>query len=352
MLAHGVILVTPNWYHTSSSMKLMIDRLVCADGGNPDPTLTHGKDVEKAKDVELAGWPFPKHLAGRVYGLAVHGDVAGIEEARRALSDWLDWLGFIDAGFQSRLARYIWYYQPYATSHDELDKDTDVQAEVRNVARAVAIAVCVLRAGKLSQPDAKLKRPRPKWPRPPRQVIPVPVKQRETPSPCSPNTARARLRQRPRRAGQFRAGGPDTDHLGRARRRGEDALAALVGVATVACLIGDGIWFLAGRRYGLGVLKFLCKVSLSPDSCVRQTESRYGKWGSATLVFGKFIPGVSTVAPPLAGAMNIGWVRFLFFNTLGIFLWVGAAVGIGFVFHAQLVPLLDRFETGTLRTDH
>jgi membrane protein DedA with SNARE-associated domain/rhodanese-related sulfurtransferase len=125
---------------------------------------------------------------------------------------------------------------------------------------------------------------------------------------------------------------------------GKASLAALFGVATVACLIGDGIWFLAGRRYGLGVLKFLCKVSLSPDSCVRQTESRYGKWGSATLVFGKFIPGVSTVAPPLAGAMNIGWVRFLLFNTLGIFLWVGAAVGIGFVFHAQLVPLLDRFE--------
>jgi len=163
VLAHGVILVTPvNWYHTSSSMKLMIDRLVCADGGNADPTLTNGKDVEKAKEVELAGWPFPKHLAGRVYGLVVHGDVAGVEDARRALSDWLDWMGFVDAGFQSRLDRYIGYYQPYATSHEELDRDTDVQEEVRNVARAVATAVAELRAGKLSRPDAQLERARPK----------------------------------------------------------------------------------------------------------------------------------------------------------------------------------------------
>jgi multimeric flavodoxin WrbA len=161
--AHGVILVTPtNWYHTSSSMKLMIDRLVCADGGNPDPTLTNGKDVEKAKELELAGWPFPKHLAGRVYGVVVHGDVAGIEETRYALCDWLDWMGFIDAGIQSRLDRYIGYYQPYATSHEELDRDTAVQEEVRNVARAVANAVGDLRAGMLSRPDAKLERPRPK----------------------------------------------------------------------------------------------------------------------------------------------------------------------------------------------
>jgi multimeric flavodoxin WrbA len=161
--AHGVILVTPtNWYHTSSSMKLMIDRLVCADGGNPDPTRTQGKDAEKAKQIEMEGWDYPKHLAGRVYGVVTHGDVAGIEEARHALTDWLDWMGLIDAGVQSRLDRFIGYYKPYATSHEELDRDIDVQEEVRNVARAVAAAVADLRAGKLSQPDKKLKRPRPK----------------------------------------------------------------------------------------------------------------------------------------------------------------------------------------------
>jgi hypothetical protein len=93
-------------------------------------------------------WPYPKHLSGRAYGLVVHGDVAGIEGVRRALSDWLDWMGMIDAGTQSRLDRYIGYYKPYATSHDELDQDQDVQEEVRNVARAVAVAVRELRAGK------------------------------------------------------------------------------------------------------------------------------------------------------------------------------------------------------------
>jgi multimeric flavodoxin WrbA len=161
--AHAVILLTPvNWYHTSSSMKLMIDRLVCADGGNPDPTLTRGKDAARAKELELAGWPYPKHLAGRVYGVVVHGDVAGIEETRYALCDWLDWMGLVDAGSMARLDRYIGYYEPYATSHEALDRDGGVQEEVRNVARAVAAAVGELRAGTLSVPDANLTRPRPK----------------------------------------------------------------------------------------------------------------------------------------------------------------------------------------------
>ena len=161
--AHGVILLTPvNWYHTGSGMKLMIDRLVCADGGNADPTLTGGKDVEKAKKIELDGWDYPKHLAGRVYGIVTHGDVAGIEETRYALEDWLDWMGLIDAGQMSRLDRFIGYYKPYATSHEELDRDKHVQEEVRNVARAVARAVGELRGGTLSKPDAGLKRPRPK----------------------------------------------------------------------------------------------------------------------------------------------------------------------------------------------
>src|SRR6478609_559166 len=106
--AHGVILLTPtNWYHTSSSMKLMIDRLVCATGGNADPTLTQGKDVELAKRVELEGWDYPNHLAGRVFGVFVHGDVAGIEATRYALTDWLEWAGLIDAGQMSHIDRYI-----------------------------------------------------------------------------------------------------------------------------------------------------------------------------------------------------------------------------------------------------
>jgi multimeric flavodoxin WrbA len=161
--AHGVVILTPvYWYQVPSTLKLMIDRLVCADGGNPDPTSTSGKNAAKAKALELKGWPYPKHLAGRVYGLVVHGDVAGIEGVRRALSDWLDWMGLIDAGPKARLDRYIGYFEPYATSHDALDRDRDVQEEVRNVARAVVTAVREARAGRLSTPDAKLHSPRPK----------------------------------------------------------------------------------------------------------------------------------------------------------------------------------------------
>ena len=161
--AHGVVLLAPvYWYQSPSPLKLMIDRLVCADGGNPDPTSTQGKHPDKAKAIEMAGWPYPKHLAGRAYGVVVHGDVAGIEGVRRALSDWLEWMGFIDAGTQSRLDRYIGYYEPYATSHDTLDRDSAVQEEVRNVARAVGRAVKAIRFGHHQEPDSGLSRPRPK----------------------------------------------------------------------------------------------------------------------------------------------------------------------------------------------
>jgi multimeric flavodoxin WrbA len=161
--AHAVIIISPvYWYQSPSALKLMIDRMVCADGGNPDPTSTSGKKPAKAKKLEMAGWDYPQYLAGRVYGLIVHGDVAGIEGSRRALSDWLDWMGFIDAGSVARLDRYIGYYQPYATSHDALDRDKALQEEVRNVARAVAKAVIELRAGRLQKVQPKLQRPRPK----------------------------------------------------------------------------------------------------------------------------------------------------------------------------------------------
>ena len=161
--AHAVLIVTPvYWYQSPSPLKLMIDRLVCADGGNPDPTSTSGKKADKAKALEMAGWNYPQHLAGRAYGVIVHGDVAGVEGSRRALCDWLDWMGFIDAGAAARLDRYIGYYAPYATSHDALDRDEPVQEEARNVGRAVAKAVVELRAGRLQAVQPVLSRPRPK----------------------------------------------------------------------------------------------------------------------------------------------------------------------------------------------
>jgi len=87
---------------------------------------------------------------------------------------------------------------------------------------------------------------------------------------------------------------------------GELSPSAIFGVAFVACMLGDALWY-RGPRYGRRVMKLLCRVSFSPDSCVRQTEFRFERWGKLTLVLSKFIPGLSTIAPPLAGAMRLGW---------------------------------------------
>jgi len=161
--AHGVMIVCPvNWYQAPSSLKLMIDRLVCADGGNPDPTSTHGKDPARAKEIELNGWPYPRHLAGRAFSVVVHGDASGTENLRRILSDWMEDIGMIPAGHLSHIDRYIGYLAPYATSHDELDKDEDLQEDVRNAARALIRAVKMLRKGMLIPPDQGLHEARPK----------------------------------------------------------------------------------------------------------------------------------------------------------------------------------------------
>jgi multimeric flavodoxin WrbA len=160
--AHGVMIVTPvNWYQASSPLKLMMDRLVCADGGNADPTSTAGKDVAKAKAMELAGWPYPRHLAGRAFAVVAHGDSEGAEGVRRSLSDWLTDMSLQSAGPLAELDRFIGYYKPYATSHEELDRDEAVQDEVRNAARCLLLAVRRLREG--SQPPSEaVAEPRPK----------------------------------------------------------------------------------------------------------------------------------------------------------------------------------------------
>ena len=161
--AHGVMIVCPvNWYQAPSTLKLMIDRLVCADGGNPDPTSTGGKNPLRAKELELKGWDYPRHLAGRLFSVVVHGDAAGVETLRRILSDWLMDIGLIPAGYTALVGSYIGYYEPYATSHDDLDQDTDLHEEVRNAARSLVNAVRLLRRGELKQPDASLRDPRQK----------------------------------------------------------------------------------------------------------------------------------------------------------------------------------------------
>ena len=160
--AHGVMIVTPvHWYQSPSVLKLLMDRLVCADGGNPDPTTTHGKRAAEAKALELAGWSYPRHLAGRAFSVVVHGDAAGAENLRRSLVDWLTDMRLIQAGHAAAIDRYVGYYEPYATSHAALDADTAFQAETCNAARALVQEVARIRKA-MPEPDADLADPRPK----------------------------------------------------------------------------------------------------------------------------------------------------------------------------------------------
>jgi multimeric flavodoxin WrbA len=160
--AHGVMIITPvYWYQAPSVLKLMMDRLVCADGGNPDQTTTHGKQVTEAKALELAGWHYPRHLAGRVFAVVVHGDTVGAETLRRSLSDWLTDMHLLPAMPQGGLDRYVGYYEPYATSHQALDRDTHLQQEVRGAAKMLVEAVRLSRAGQFPHVDVAAD-PRPK----------------------------------------------------------------------------------------------------------------------------------------------------------------------------------------------
>jgi membrane protein DedA with SNARE-associated domain/rhodanese-related sulfurtransferase len=115
-------------------------------------------------------------------------------------------------------------------------------------------------------------------------------------------------------------------------------------VAIAACLFADVAWYLAGRRFGNGVMKMLCRISLTPDYCVSETQARFERWGVNALVIAKFVPGLATIAPPLAGATRIGWPQFLFFNTLGASLWVGAGLGGGMLLGPQMEWLLTRLD--------
>jgi len=115
---------------------------------------------------------------------------------------------------------------------------------------------------------------------------------------------------------------------------------AVFAAAFVASMLGDAAWYVGGRLYGKRVMKFLCKISISPDSCVSQTEAHFERWGVGLLVFSKFVPGLSTITPPLAGAARLGWIRFAFFNGIGVALWAGAGIGAGWLLHAQVDRLL------------
>ncbi|MEO7478186.1 MAG: VTT domain-containing protein [Lysobacteraceae bacterium] len=121
---------------------------------------------------------------------------------------------------------------------------------------------------------------------------------------------------------------------------GQMSLPAIFLVALVACLLADFTWYGAGRYLGARVLRMLCRISLSPDSCVNRSELSFERWRGKILLVAKFIPGLSMVAPPLAGAMGLRPRVFLLFDGLGSLLWVGVWVGLGYVFAAQIDDLL------------
>jgi membrane protein DedA with SNARE-associated domain/rhodanese-related sulfurtransferase len=122
---------------------------------------------------------------------------------------------------------------------------------------------------------------------------------------------------------------------------GQMPLPSLFFCSVIACLAADCGWYLVGQRYGIRVLKTLCKISLEPDSCVSQTQTRFERWGINSLVIAKFIPGLAIIAPPMAGAMRIGWLRFILLSTGAAVLWVGAALLAGIVFKSQIERLLE-----------
>jgi membrane protein DedA with SNARE-associated domain len=103
-----------------------------------------------------------------------------------------------------------------------------------------------------------------------------------------------------------------------------------------AALVADSIWYELGRRKGIRILQFLCKISLEPDSCVRRTEGVFSKQGARSLLLAKFLPGLGTVAPPLAGIFHMRPRRFLLFDAAGSLLWSGTFLGLGFVFSGEI----------------
>ena len=131
---------------------------------------------------------------------------------------------------------------------------------------------------------------------------------------------------------------------GAAAAEGEYSLALIFSLAVVASLIGDAAWYALGRAYGMRVLRLLCSISLSADSCVRQTSSHFERWGDWTVFLGKFIPGAGSVAPPLAGVMRMDVGRFVILTLAGSALWVGVSVALGVVFARQVTELLAKLE--------
>jgi membrane protein DedA with SNARE-associated domain len=110
----------------------------------------------------------------------------------------------------------------------------------------------------------------------------------------------------------------------------------VVASGMAACLIADNIWFQLGRRRGARILNFLCRIALEPDSCVHKTENAFQKYGVRSLLVSKFVPGLNAVAAPMAGSSGTSLTRFLWFDTLGVLIWMLTYCGLGYAFSDQI----------------
>ncbi|VVE23327.1 putative membrane protein [Pandoraea cepalis] len=119
----------------------------------------------------------------------------------------------------------------------------------------------------------------------------------------------------------------------------------IVALAIGAALLGDALWFLAGRRYGHHILRLMCRLSISPDTCVSRTEGAMGRHGVRVLMFARFVPGLSALSVPMAGALGVSWRTFLMYDAIGALVWSGVAVALGVGFASHIVALLDTFDT-------
>jgi membrane protein DedA with SNARE-associated domain/rhodanese-related sulfurtransferase len=119
----------------------------------------------------------------------------------------------------------------------------------------------------------------------------------------------------------------------------------LIAAAVIACLLADYAWFRAGRRFGRRVLSLMCRLSLSPDSCVRQTESIYERWGAPSLLVAKFVPGFGAVATAMAGVVGVTALPFLFFDMIGATIWTGLAAVLGWIFRNAIDDILQVIES-------
>ena len=115
-------------------------------------------------------------------------------------------------------------------------------------------------------------------------------------------------------------------------------------LAVLACFLGDVIWYAIGRSKGRGVLKTLCRLSLSPDSCVRQTENSFLRYGMNSLLFAKFVPGLNTIAPPMAGMVQSNFFSFFWRDILGSVIYSIALILPGFLFERRIFEITEVLE--------